>query len=161
MPFIYGVSPAADITTNSSANTEQDDLFVKPGTGRSMSFRALFVHGKAATLSTINSIGFRVKSQKTTASSSGNAITPEPRDGTVQAAKATAAANAGTTITAGTGTGGVHFSIGCSAGGPGGYMSPDGDSFITLESGANKSVDVFSVSTATSLTYGISADIVE
>jgi hypothetical protein len=161
MPFIYGVSPGTNITTNGTVNTDQDDFFVKPGAGRSMSFRALYVHGKAAALTAISSIGFRAKTQKTTASSAGNAITPEPRDGTVQAAKSSAAANAGTAITAGTGPGGIHFAIGCGAGGPGGYVAPDPDSYITLEAGATKSVDVFSNSGTASLKYDATIEIVE
>lgn len=161
MPFVYGVVPGAVQTTSSSANTEVDALFIKPGTGRTVSLRALYGHGKGAGLTAISGITLRVKTFPTTASSAGTAITPTPRDGTVQAAKASAA-YAGTAITSGTGTAVLHLAVGFGAAGPGGWVAPDADSVVgPLESAATKSIDTFSVSGSASLNYEQSAEIVE
>lgn len=161
MPFVYGVVPGAVQTTSSSANTEVDSLYVKPGTGRTTSIRAIYGHGKGAGLTAISGITLRLKTFPTTASSAGTSVVPTPRDGTVQAAK-TVAGYAGTTITSGTGTPVLHLSIGFGAAGPGGWVAPDADSVIgPLEAAATKSTDVFSVSGTASLNYEMSAEIVE
>lgn len=161
MPFIYGVVPGALQTSNATPNTENDCFFVKPGTGRGVAMQSLYVHGKGAGLTAISGITFRVKVWPTTSSAAGTAITPTPRDVTIQASKATAA-YAVATVTSGTGTAALQLSIGCGAAGPGGWVAPNPDSVIgMIESAATKSVDVFNASGTASLNFELAAEIVE
>src|SRR5437867_548965 len=101
--FVYGVVPGAIQTTNATPSTENDCFFVAAGAaGRSSMLQALYVVGRGAGLTAISGISFRLKKWFTTASAGGTAITPAPRDGTVQASKATAG-YAAATVTSGTG----------------------------------------------------------
>lgn len=161
MPFIYGVVPGALQTSNATPNTENDCFFVKPGTGRAVAMQSLYVHGKGAGLTAISGLTFRVKRWFTTASAGGTAITPSPRDGTIQAAKATAG-YAVAAVTPGTGGPTLQLSIGCGAAGPGGWVAPNPDSVIgPVESAAAQSLDVFNASGTASLNFELAAEVVE
>lgn len=158
--FVYAVVPGALQTTNGTANTENDCFFIKPGSTRNVSLQALFVHGKAAGLTAISGITFRLKKWTTTSSSAGTAITPSPNDIGMQAAKHTAAYSA-TTVTSGTGGPTLLGSIGCGAAGPGGWTAVNADSVKTLEAGDNKSIDVFNTAGTVSLNFEMQAETIE
>lgn len=160
MPMVYGVVPGALQTTNATPNTANDCLFVKPGTGRSVALISLLVQGRAAALTAISGIAFRIQKWTSTSSSAGTAITPSPRDTGMQAAKATAA-YATATVTSGTGGPSLQQAFGCGAAGPGGWVAPNPDAAIVLESGANQSIDLVNASGTASLNFEASAEIAE
>lgn len=159
--FVYGVVPGALQTSNATPNTENDCFFVAAGaSGRASSLQQLSIHGKGAGLTAISGITFRLKKWFTTASSGGTGITPSPRDGTVQASKATAG-YAVATVTSGTGGPTLILSIGCGAAGPGGWVAPNPDSMPLVEAGSADSLDIFNASGTASLNFELSAEIVE
>lgn len=162
MPFVYHIDTAVVATnfaTSGTANTEVDQLFVKPGT-RNIAVIGLYVGGKGAGLTAISGIAYRLKKYTTTAASAGTAITPTPRDPGAQASKCTSgAASAGVTV----GTGGPLYVGGCISGaaGPGGWVAPNPDAVIVLEGGANQSVDLFSASGTISLNFEAKLEVQE
>lgn len=164
MPFVYNISSkevAENYATSGSANTEIDAAFIKPGSTRAVACIACRVQGKGAGLTALSGIAIRLKQWTSTASSSGTSITPRPVDNRAPAAVATAAAGAagGTgAVTSGTGGPSVVNALGCGASGPGGWVAPNPDAGITLDGGANKSIDLFSASGTASLNYEFSLD---
>jgi len=152
MPYVYTIAPAALQTSNATPNTENDCLFIKPGSARTIALFRLLVHGKGAALTAISGITFRVRRWFTTASSSGTSITPTPSDYTVQAAKCTAA-YATATVTSGTGADTTALVVGCGAAGPGGWVAENPDAMIQLEAAVNRSIDVFNASGTASLNF--------
>lgn len=154
MPFVYTVptkAVAENFTTNGTANTETDAMFVKPGT-RNIAVTLLQVMGKGAGLTALSGIAFRLKRYPTTAAAGGTAVTPSPKDPGAQASKATAgAASAGVTV--GTGTPLFVAVCGCGAAGPGGWSARDADSAGIVEGSANQSIDLFPSSGTVSLNY--------
>lgn len=158
--FIYGVVPGAIQTTNATPSTENDDFYVAAGTGRTSAVIGIYAHGRGAGLTAISGITFRIKKWTTTASSAGTAITPSPRDPGAQASKCTAGFSA-TTVTSGTGGPTLMLSIGCGAAGPGGWVAPNPDAVILVESGSADSVDVFASSGTASLNFELSAEVQE
>lgn len=154
MPFAYVTatkSVAENFTTNGTANTETDSMFIKPG-ARNIMITLLQVIGKAAGATTLSGIAYRLKKWTTTSSSVGTAITPGPRDPGAQAATATAAgASAG--VTSGTGGPTIQALAGSGVGGPGGWAARDSDSVCTLQGSANQSIDLFVASGSVSLNY--------
>lgn len=169
MPFVYNIQSKAvseNYTTSGTANTEIDVAFVKPGATRAVNLIAMRVTGKGAGLTTLSGIAYRLKVFPTTASSAGTAITPGPVNqvGTPIAAVATAAAGAGggtNAVTSGTGT--AIFVGGCGSGasGPSGWAPMNADGAVTLDGGANRSVDLFSSSGTLSLNFEFQLDIQE
>jgi hypothetical protein len=159
--FFYGVVPGVNFTTSAVAGTENDVLFVRPGASRAVNLAAIAMQGKGTNLTSLSGIIQRVKKWTTTASSGGTAITPSPRDPGAQAAKATAGqASAG--VTSGTGGPVLQLVVGCSGSGPGAWSYLNNpDVAITLEGGANQSIDLFSSSGAVSMVYETSCDISE
>lgn len=170
MPFVYAVDSGATITTSATPNTENDCLFVKPGT-RNISVQALYIHGKGAALTAISGITFRLKKWVTTAAatgtgtalSTGAAGTIQQRDPGAQTAKMSGAFSnaAASGITAGTGGPNPLLTIGCGAAGPGGWVAPNSDSAHVLEGSANQSIDVFNSSGTASLLCAASLEVVE
>lgn len=158
--FIYGVVPGAIQTTNATPATENDCFFVAAGTGRTSAVIGLYVHGRGAGLTAISGITFRAKKWFTTAAAGGTGITPSPRDPGAQASKCTAG-YAVATVTSGTGGPTFMLSIGCGAAGPGGWVAPNPDSAILVESGSADSVDVFNSSGTASLNFELSAEVQE
>lgn len=141
-------------TTNSSANTDNDTAFIKPGT-RNIAVQALIVGGKGAGLTALSGIAYRLKKWTTTASSGGTANTPAPSDPGAQACKATAGWGATAAGVVTSGTGGPTFQCGCVSGaaGPGGWTAANPDSMKVLEGSANQSMDLFSSSGTVSLNF--------
>lgn len=158
--FIYGVVPGAIQTTNATPATENDCFFVAAGTGRASAVIGLYCHGRGAGLTAISGITFRVKKWFTTAAAGGTGITPSPRDPGAQASKCTAGYAVGA-VTPGTGGPTFMLSIGCGAAGPGGWVAPNPDAAILVESGSADSVDVFNSSGTASLNFELSAEVQE
>ena len=155
--FVYTIpTGASSLTTNATPATETDDLFIKAGTGRAVKIRSFLVSGKAAALTAISGILFRLK-KWTTASTSGTAVTPVPTDPGAQAAKCTAAFSP----TAGSGGGTYSLAFGCGAGGPGGWQAADDQGCIVLESGYAGSQDLYSISGTASLPHDVMAEVAE
>lgn len=159
MPFVYSVASKAvaeNYTTSGSANTEIDAAFIKPGASRPSSILSLRVQGKAAALTALSGIAFRLKQWTTTASSAGTSITPAPVDNRAPVAVSTAAAGTGGgtgAVTSGTGGPSIVGGCGCGASGPGGWVAVNPDAAIVLDGGVNKSTDLFSSSGTASLNY--------
>jgi hypothetical protein len=160
MPMVYGVDGGLITTSNATPDTENDFFYVKPGTGRQCGVQAVYISGKGAALTAISGITVRGTIYPTTGSSAGTAITPSPRDPGYQASKFTAGSSA-TTVTSGTGTRVPHFAIGCGAAGPGGWVAPNPDSLIVMESAASKSFDLHNQSGTASLKLIASCEVVE
>lgn len=152
--FVYvsdTVSVAQNFATSGSANTDVDQVFIKPGT-RTIGILSLWAGGKASGATTLAGIAYRLKKWTTTASSAGTAIVPTPKDPGAQACKATAGgASAGVT----SGTGGPTLLGGCVGGVGGGasWVAPNEDSCPKLEGSATQSIDLFSASAATGLNF--------
>ncbi len=160
MPFVYGVVPGVNFTTNAVANTEIDALFLKPGT-RSLFVLSAIMQGKGAGLTSLSGIIQRVKRWTTTASSGGSAITPNPRDPGAPASTFTAGqASAG--VVSGTGGPLLQTAFGCSGSGPGQWDWLNNiDKAIFAAGGANTSIDFFNSSGATSLVFETDCDAME
>lgn len=155
--FVYSTGTnGTTLTSSGTPNTEVDDLFIKAGTGRGVGIQGIYIHGKAAALSAISGLTMRLK-KWTTASTAGTSVTPQSADPGAQAAKFTSAYSP----TAGSGGGLYHLSIGCSAGGPGGWTAPNQDSLKVLESAYAGSFDLYSAAGTASLIHEISVEAVE
>ncbi|MBU6430638.1 MAG: hypothetical protein KGR26_16590, partial [Cyanobacteria bacterium REEB65] len=152
--FVYSIPTklvADTFATNSTAGTETDQVFVKPGT-RNIWVTLLQVLGRGAGLTTLSGIAFRLKRWPTTASSGGTAITPQSKDPGAQAAKSSAGgASAG--VTSGTGTAVFVGACGCGGAGPGGWAARDSDATGVVEGSANQSIDLFSASGTASMNF--------
>lgn len=157
MPFVYSISPAANVTTNGTANTDTDHLRTLTGSTRRAAIQGLFLIGKGAGLTAISGIVVRL-ARYSTASTSGSSITPRPKEPSAPASQLTAftGPTVGTTQT-------VQQSVGCGAAGPGGWVARDSDSMIGMEAGggSNGNVDAISQSGTVSLNFEYSLEFVE
>ena len=157
--FVYDMSLATPgtVTTNGSANTENATWSIKPGAA-SVGLQSMYATGRASALTSISGIVHRLVNFAT-ASTSGTAITPKPKDVRITAAVATVVS--GQTLAAGGSnrTNGIVFGHG--AAGPGGWVAPNPDSPETLKGGVTSSLDAINVSATASLTFEWSAEMVE
>jgi hypothetical protein len=155
--FVYGLSLATpgNLATSSTANTEVATFTTKPGTARNVALQAMYACGKGAGLTAISGIMHRIVSFAT-ASTSGTAITPTPRDPGAQAAKQTAAS--GQTLGSGRTN---HICFGHGAAGPGGWVAPNVDSMPIQPASSIGSIDAINVSGTASLNFEFSAETVE
>lgn len=167
MPFCYEIhskNVAENYTTSATPNTEIDAAFIKPGASRMVNLIRLLVQGKAAALTALSGLGFRIKEWTSTASSSGTSITPGAVNPLNPAAVATAAAGAGGgtgAVTSGTGGPTIVGGCGCGASGPGVWQQENADAAIGLDGNVNKSIDVFAASGTASLNYEFTGKIQE
>lgn len=159
MPFMYSVVPtvATFLTTSGTANTELPNMALRQAT-RGFDLQAIYVQGRAAALTAISGIAFRVR-RWTTAGSGGTAITPQPRR--IGTTASTTAVSSESAITAGTVSGAYQVAFGCGASGPGGWVAPNPDSTIHVEGGSSDELDINSISTTISLNLEMSAEIFE
>lgn len=155
--LFYSVVPGATQTTNASANTESDQLFITPGTKRAVFVTGIYPVGRGASLTSISGISYRLKKWTTTASSAGTAITPTPKESGYAAAQATAGFSA-SAVTSGTGGPTLILSIGSGTTSPGNFMSRNQDEAPRLYGADTQSMDIFSISGAVSLVYEISLE---
>lgn len=160
----YTDVPGATITTNAAINTANDCTFIKSGSARTCWLNAIYPQGRGALLTSISGISYRLEKWTTTASSGGSAITPSPDDPGFQAAKHTAGFSA-TTVTSGTGGPTLMISIGSGTTSPGNWLAADSNGpnsmGYSLEAGANQSLDIFNIASATALTFEISWGVAE
>lgn len=159
MPMCYTIEPGAvtpvTLTTSATPSTAVDDMFVKAGV-RNVMLYGLRVGGLGAGLTAISGIICRIV-RWTTASTSGTAVTPTPRDPGMQASKCTAAY----TPTAGSGGGTIPLAITYGAAGPGGWTAPNPDAAPLLEGGGAHSLDAYSFSGTASLVHYTGMDVME
>jgi hypothetical protein len=158
--LFYNVAPGATQTTNAAANTENDALFITPGTLRGFGVSAIYPQGKGANLTNISGIIYRIKKWTTTASSGGTAITPTPKEAGYSAASASAGFSAAA-VTSGTGGPTLLMSIGSGTTSPGNWQARTYDEAPRLYAGETKSIDVFNVAAAVALAYEMSIDTFE
>lgn len=158
MPMIYGFTPATggNLTTNATPSTATETAFLKPGATRTLYLLSLYVMGKAAAKTTISGLAFRVK-KWTTASTAGTGMTPQPRDPGFQAATATAASRP----TAGSGGGTPILVFGCGAGGPGGWVAPNQDAWVTMAAANAGSIAIDDVCGEASQVFEFSGEMAE
>ncbi len=159
MPFIYAVSNGTTAyTTNGSANTESVHLAMRQAT-KGFWIQAFTAYGRAAGATSLSGIGFTSK-RWTTAGSGGTTITPAPRAREAPAAT-TVCADSQTALTAGTVSGAIQLSFGCGVSSQGGWVARDPDSMIHVEAGSADEIDTYSISGSTSLSFHLSAEIME
>jgi hypothetical protein len=158
-PMCYTSSLATPGTsaTSGTPNTETDAIYLKPAAAlpaRNVLLQAAYVIGRAAGLTAISGIVFRIM-RVTTASTAGTATTPAPKDAGMQAA--TAVGSTGGTISS---TGRTnHVIFGCGAAGPGGWVAPNPDSVIAVTPASTvPSVDLLAASGTASLNYEFSVE---
>jgi hypothetical protein len=60
MPFVYAISPAANVSTNATPNTDTDHLRTLSGSTRGAAVTGLFLIGKGAGLTAISGIVVRL-----------------------------------------------------------------------------------------------------
>lgn len=165
MPFYYSTQSKQSLEnfrTSSSANTELEQAFLKPGATRPLQIAALRVQGKGAGLTALSGIAIRLKQWTTAAATTvaGVATTPSPKSKLAPACVATAGmvTAASSTITAGTG-GGIYVGLASmGASGPGGWVAINPDDVPTLDGGANHSIDLVSSSPTANLDFEFELD---
>lgn len=159
MPMVYTSSLATpgNSTTSVTPGTETNAIYLKPAAAvpaRNIMLQAAYVIGKAAALTAISGIVFRIM-RATTASTSGTATTPAPKDPGMQAATAIGSTGGTTSSTGRTN----HVIFGCGAAGPGGWVAPNADSVIVVTPASTQpSVDLLAASGTASLSYEFSAE---
>jgi hypothetical protein len=162
MPFVYTSSLATPGTSACSAtpNTETNAIYFKPAAAvpaRVLGLQAAYVVGRAAALTTISGIVFRII-RCTTASTVGTSTTPNPKSTGAPAATAVPLTGGTTSVTGRTN----HVIFGCGAAGPGGWVAPNADSLVDVAPAATvPSVDLIAASATASLTYEFSVEHVE
>ena len=159
MPFVYSLVPtvATFLSTSGSANTELPNMAIRQAV-RGFDLQALYAQGRAAGLTAISGIAFRVR-RWTTAGSGGTTITPQPRR--IGTTASTTATSSETAITAGTVSGAYQLSFGCGASGPGAWVAPNPDSTIHVEGTSADELNVNSISGTVSLSLELSGEIFE
>ena len=167
MPFVYLIpswAVSTPFTSNATPNTENDAIFIKPGT-RNIGVMAMRVGGKGVNLTSLTGIAYRMKKWFTTATviNTGTTITAAPSDPGAQAAKMTSAGSQNASSGLTSGTGGPTPQIGCTSGaaGPGAATAVTPDAIKTLEGGANQSMDLFVSSGVASMLYEAEIDVQE
>ncbi len=158
--LFYNVAPGALQSTNASANTANDSLFIAPGALRGFGISAVYPQGRGANLTNISGITYRLQKWTSTASSGGTSITPTPKEAGYSAASETAGFSA-SAVTSGTGGPTLLLSIGSGTTSPGNWQTRTYDEALRLYASETKSIDVFNISSAVSLPYEISLDTFE
>jgi len=155
--MVYSCSLATrGTTTGGAANTEFDVFKFKPGV-RNVGLQSWMCVGKAAGLTAIWGISFCVITL-TTPGAAGTAVTPQPKDPGMEAAKASA--SSGPTLGA---TGRLNrIVVGCGAAGPGGWVAPNPDSVEAIQVGSGTgSCDIVEISALAAAAFEWSAELVE
>src|SRR5271156_4060888 len=150
--LFYNVAPGAIQTTNASANTTNDALFIAPGSLRGFGISAIYPQGRGANLTNISGITYRLVKWTSTASSGGSSITPTPKEAGYAASSETAGFSA-SAVTPGTGGPTLIMSIGSGTTSPGNWQVRTYDESPRLYAGETKSMDILNVSSAVSLSY--------
>lgn len=156
-----GAQALENLTTSSSANTENDVFFLKPGASRPCQIVAMRVQGKGAGLTALSGIVARLKQWSGSASTTTGAtsVTPLPKNNLAPACVATAGLTSTATsgVTVGTTAGYVGLaSMGAS--GPGGWVAINPDDVPLLDGGASKSLDLVASCPTSSLGWEFALD---
>jgi len=162
--FVYTTVPAAQdslsavgamYTTNGTATTLTDHIRFLTVSPRACNIQGVYLQGRGAGLTAISGIMLRFQ-RFATASTSGTSATPHPRDAGQQAAVTTPF----TLPTIGSGAVATQLVIGCGAAGPGGWVAPNPDSYISLATGggANGNGDFVSGSGTISLGFDMTIE---
>jgi hypothetical protein len=157
--FVYDISLATPgvVTTSGTPNTEVATFSMKAGAAN-CSLQSMYASGRASAATSISGIIHRI-CHFATASTSGTAITPTPKDSRLQGAvSAKATVVSGQTLGS-TRTNKVIFGHG--AAGPGGWVSPNPDSLESLIASGTDSIDAVNASATASLTFEWSGEIIE
>lgn len=159
MPFCYGVegAPATPYATHATPNTEDPTLVLRQAT-RGFDLQSILVSGRAAALTVLTGIAYRVR-RWTTAGSGGTAITPSPRR--IGTTASTTAADKVTAITPGTVSGAYQTAFGCGASTGGGWYAANEDSRMLVEGGSADELSINSVCGVTAMLHHVSAEILE
>jgi hypothetical protein len=165
MPYYYSVVPAADLTTNATANTNTDHLRAAVGATSEVMINALYLYGRASAATNISNTALKLL-RASTASTVGTAFTPRTRSS--QAATGVALVPAlsvwSTAPTAGTFVAAPDIEIGCLSAGAAYWMPYDPDAAIRLApagTGAAGNIDAVSQGTAASLLFRYSLEFYE
>jgi hypothetical protein len=156
MPFVYSVD-AGTLYTAAATNTEDPTIVIRQTT-RGMDLTGMYAAGRANAATTISGLNIRVR-RWTTAGTGGTTVTPAPRR--IGTTASTVCVDKASAITAGTVSGAYQVSFGFGKAGPGGWVARDADSAIHLEAGSADELDLNSIGTEASLTFILSAEIVE
>lgn len=162
MPAYYYVEPGATQTTNATGNTENDSLFIAPGSAAQLILTFLKLSGKAAAATSLSGIVCRIKQWTTTASSAGTAITPAPAITAFAAAKSSAGYST-SAVTSGTGGPLLKGMVACGVSGTDIYQAQTSqfDDAPQAQPGATQSIDAFVSSGTASLPYELQGKIAE
>lgn len=161
MPFIALGTNAefnTNITTSATPNTEQVDAYVSVPVAYLAQTLSVLVGGRAAGLTVISGIGFRIKRATGAAASGGNIVSVGDGKADVGAQTLRGSINiafrAPTAITAGV-TPEYVGGFSCGATGPGGWICPNAQSLLrgSSDQGLARSVDLYSTSGTASLPY--------
>ncbi len=151
--------PAADVTTNASANTNTDHLRAAVGSTTATYINALYLWGRASAATNISNISAKLL-RMSVASTGGSGITPAKRDQNSPAA--VAVWSTGPSI--GTPVANPDIEIGCLSAGAAYWMPYDPDAAIYLTpagSGAAGNIDLVSQGSASSLPFRYSVELYE
>ena len=147
--FMYSISPAANVATNGSADTDTDHLRFLTTATKAAFVNALYLTGKGAGLTAISGIIARLV-RFSTPSTVGSAIVPAPRGPGAPAAVGTpfTGPTVGTTQT-------LQLAVGCGAAGPGGWVAPTPSAQMGMNAngGALGNFDLISQSGTISLNF--------
>ena len=152
--FTDTLATAGNMSTNATANTENDTIYFKAG-ARNACLQAMYAIGKGAGLTAISGIVHRIV-KFTTASTSGTAAAIVAKDSGGPSATHTAftGGTAGSTRT-------QQVIFGHGAAGPGGWVAPNPDSMIVIQGSATNSMDCLNASGTASLNFEFSCEVVE
>jgi hypothetical protein len=158
MPFVYNFSLATPgtLTTNGSANTETETIFLKPGSTAPVYLQALNVAGKGAAATTLSAIELR-SGKWGTASTSGTGLAFVPRADFSGAVVATGASRS----TAGTTRTNVGPIISCSITGKDSWRDNDPDNMASVRAGNAGSLFVADLATSASMVFSFSGELRE
>jgi hypothetical protein len=155
MPFVYNAQLATPgtLTTNGSANTETETLFLKPGSTAPVYLQMLSVNGKGAASSTLSAVELRT-GKWGTASTSGTALSFAPKDGSSTAAVSTGSSRS----TAGTTRTNAGPIVSCSITGSNSWRDNDPDNMVSVRAGNAGSIFVADLGTSASMVFSFSAE---
>lgn len=156
MPYVYNdsLATAGNLTTNGTANTETETLFLKPGSTRSLYLAAVQLTGKGAAVTQLASVAVRFMKWGT-ASTSGTGLASIAKDGSAPATTITS----GSRPTAGTTRTNAGPIVGCGAASAGpGWAAINPDHMVGLAAGNAGSISAQDVGTAVSMPFEINLE---
>ena len=159
MPFYYSIVPGSDQTSATGANSNTDHLRCAVAAGSEVMINSLYIWGRANAASTISSISYKLL-RMSSASTTGTAFTPQPRDTNSPAALSSwfTAPTIGTSATQ------ADIEIGCLSAGAAYWMPYDPDAAVRLKpggSGTAGNIDGISQGSAASLAFRYSLEFYE